>query len=517
MRIGLIPFFGWMPHTAHFIYLTHALKSLGHSVESLTCNGQLPTCYSVEAKGLRRKPITCAKCRFSNGFVNLQTDRQDKFQDLYSPDAAPTPMSWCHSSLRTLHRLEGDSALSELSEMPQAAGLAQASGQVFEAVTKWCSEKKFDFVFLFNGRMDISRAALEAVKQNRIPFASVERSFAGHGMNILPGEDCLGLQAVHRLTQAARDTPLSVEPALAAGKFLFDRLKGQTATEWRNYQKDAYSGSWPLSAPGRRLLILPSSMNEVEGSRDYKMAWETPIEGYEAFIDAADLDPQQIVVRGHPNWAQKIGVADGDKISQVYADWTQERGFHYIPANSNVRTADLMIDADLVLVSHSSAAFEAGSVGRDVVAVGTAHYSKAGFAYDASSPEQLAETIRRVDFRRGLNMEPSRRRRLLRYIYTASMRVPLFANTVVPTDARHCELYKPHSLSRLEAIINGGPLELEPLSGSPSETIEEEVLELLRGHSWPAEYHRDNENEQNSAWPRYRGRRVLEVTGAIRR
>lgn len=517
MRVGLIPFFGWLPHTPHFIYLTHALKALGHSVEALTCTGQLATCYNIEAKGTNKRLLSCASCRFSNSFITLQADKKNTFQRLAPADPAPVSRDWVLSSLRTLHRIEGDAELADLARSPQADKLAQASGLVFESVQNWCRTRRFDFVFLFNGRMDITRAALEALKQNTVPFASVERSFAGHGINILPGEDCLGLKAVHRLTRAARDTPLPHKQAYAAGKFLFDRLKGQTATEWRNYQKDATIGTWPLSAPGPRILILPSSMNEVAEAPDYKMDWESPAAGYAAVIAAAGVTPEQVVVRGHPNWAQSIGIAQGDKISRYYTEWVAQHGYHYIDAQSKVRTADLMRDADLILVSHSSAAYEAGAVGRTVITVGTAHYAQAGFAYNASSPARLEQVMQEIDLRRGMEMDPARQRRLLRYISTASTRIPMFAETVVPRDARHCDLYKPRNFDRLAAILAGQPLGLDPLPEQGSEAVEDEVLTLLDGQTWQDIPQTAPDADLRQPWPAYRGQWLLESTRKQRR
>lgn len=517
MRIGLIPFFGWMPHTAHFIYLTHALKSLGHTVEALTCNGQLATCYSIEAKGTNKRTLTCAKCRFSNAFVAAQTDVHTTFQKRVPASSSDMPAEWVHSSLRTLHRIEGDALLSQLAKSQQAENLMQASSLIFDSVRDWCSEKQFDFVFVFNGRMDITRAALEALKQKNVPFASVERSFAGHGINILPGEDCLGLQAVHRLTKAARDTPLPRSQALAAGKFLFDRLKGQTATEWRNYQKDATVGSWPLQADGPRILILPSSMNEVAGSRDYIMEWTSPTQGYEAVIAATGVTPDQVVVRGHPNWSQDIGISEGGKISQHYVDWTQGQGYHYIDAHSKVRTADLMRDADLILVSHSSAAYEAGAVGRNIITVGTAHYSQAGFAYNASTSKRLTQVMQDIDLQRGMKMSPLRQRRLLRYISTASHRIPLFAQAIVPQDARYCDLYKPRDFDRLTAILAGDPLTLEIMTEPASDSAEDDVLALLDGQTWPDTTHEKSISTSQRSWPKYRGQWLLDATRKLNR
>lgn len=517
MRVGLIPFFGWMPHTAHFIYLTHALKTLGHQVETMTCNGQLATCYGIEAKGTGKKPLSCAKCRFSNAFVTAQSDQQTTFQKHASADPARTPRDWVHSSLRTLHRLEGDAELAELARSSQADQLVAASSVVFDAVRNWSRERRIDFVFLFNGRMDISHAALEALKQNDVPFASVERSFAGHGINILPDENCLGLQAVHRLTREARDTPLPQKQAYAAGKFLFDRLKGQTATEWRNYQKDATAGSWPLAAAGLRILILPSSMNEVQGSQDYTMDWASPTVGYEAVIAAAGVPTDQVVVRGHPNWAQNIGISQGHKINDYYTAWTQRQGYHYIGAESKVRTADLMRDADLILVSHSSAAYEAGSLRRNVIAIGTAHYTQAGFAYDGSTPDKLAQVMSDITLSRGMTMARSQQRRLLRYISTASQRIPMFAKTIVPSDARHCDMYPPQSLDRLAAVLAGAPLSLDPLDDTPSQDTEDAVLDLLDGPSWPEESPDDDVVQTGTSWPAYRGQWLLDMSRKLRR
>ena len=123
-------------------------------------------------------------------------------------------------------------------------------------------------------------------------------------------------------------------------------------------------------ADGPRVLILPSSMNEIQGSSDYSMKWQDPTEGFEAVINGFGISPQQVLVRGHPNWAMGIGSAKGSAISQHYLNWSTSQDYHYIPSEVKVRSVDLMRDSDLVLVSHSSAALEAAAVRRHVIAVG---------------------------------------------------------------------------------------------------------------------------------------------------
>ncbi|MHA6327198.1 capsular polysaccharide export protein, LipB/KpsS family [Roseivivax sp. CAU 1753] len=516
MRVGLVPLFGWMPHSAHFVYLAHAIKALGHEVDVLTCDGQLPTCYNIEIKRQNRKALRCAICRASTTLVATQGDHSSRLGQFRNPSAnASAPREWIHSSLRTLHRIEGDALLPNLAEQPQAERLADAVDQTFARMRRWIAERQPDYVFLFNGRMDISRAILEALRERNVLFATVERSFAGHGINILPGEDCLGLKAVHRLTRATRDSPLPPTHAWTAGQFLHDRLMGQTKTEWRNYSADATKGNWPLNTAGPRFLILPSSMNEIQGSEDYTMDWASPSDGFEAIVARTGLSPSQVVVRAHPNWATNIGVAQGDKISQYYLDWAQSKGYHFIPAESKVRSADLMRAADLVAVSHSSAAFEAASVGRHVLAVGTAHYSEAGFAHDTSSLEKLDIIIHSLKLRRGLTLDAERQRRLLRYIHTASKRIPMFADAIVPLDARYCEMYAADNFDRLRDVLAGQPLSLDPDTEEGSEMVEDDVLAKLGTSNWPVTIDRAAEPLIRKPWPDYRGRLIMDISRRI--
>lgn len=516
MRVGLIPLFGWMPHSEHFVYLAHAIRALGHEVEVLTCDGSIPTCFNVEIKR-QKKPIVCAACKSSTAVVAFQADEKNRFRKYTSsPTSSEVPNEWIHSSLRSLHRIEGDEMLPSLLLQSQAVKLAEATSQVYHRVQEWVDDRRPDFVFFFNGRIDISRAVLEALREKKIPFASVERSFSGNGINVLPGEDCLGLQAVHKLTSLVRDIPLPADKSYAAGQFLHDRIIGQTKTEWRNYNADSEDGEWPLLADGPRVLILPSSMNEIQGSSDYSMEWQDPTEGFEAVINGFGISPRQVLVRGHPNWAMDIGTAKGSAISQHYLNWSTSQGYHYIPSEVKVRSVDLMRDSDLVLVSHSSAAFEAAAVRRHVIAVGGAHYSKAGFTHDASDSEKLSRIIKNLKLYRGITLDKRRQRRLLRYISAAMTNIPMFAEDIVPLDARHCKMYKASNFNRLKSILDGGSLSLEIEHHDGCERIEDQVLEKIGTAEWIDIIAKRSGNASSNKWPIYRGQLLFKISSALR-
>lgn len=517
MRVGLVPLFGWMPHTAHFIYLAHALKALGHEIHVLTCDGTVKTCYNLEIKGGGRKALRCAACRVSTGLVGWQGDSHQGFDQVDNGKTFKSASdAWIKSSLRTLHRLEGDDELDHLLAQPQAGRLRDATGQTFERTTAWITKTRPDYVFFFNGRMDLSRGILEALTAANVPFASVERSFCGAGINVLPGEDCLGLKAVHRLTAESAETKLTDDQAQVAARFLFDRLKGRTRTEWRNYQEGATPGRWPSQSERPRIVILPSSTNEIAGSHDYKMEWSDPTDGYDAVVAAFSAHPDQVVIKGHPNWAQCIGVAQGQKITRHYQEWAEARGYHFIPPSSKARSADLMREADLTVVSHSSAAFEAGSVGRHIIAVSTAHYSRAGFAHDASTQARLNEVVKKLPLRRGLKLDKTRQRKLLRYIYTTGYRIPMFADTIIPLDARHCDMFGPPDLSRLNGILEGKALGLSEDVQEGSNQAEDAAIALLDAEAWPEDISLQADDTPRVLWPKYKGRRFLHASRRFR-
>ena len=518
MRIGILPFFGWMPHTLHLTFLAHALRELGHRVETLTCDARLDSCYNIEVRGAERRRRSCRVCRLSNAVVARQADARAVFSRYGSREArddAPPGREWIASSLRTLHRIEDDAELGDLMRTDQARRLARASEDVHASVSRWAGERALDFVFLFNGRVDISRAAIGALREKGIPFASVERALTGRGMLVLPGEDCLGLETLHPLVAGARDTFLTPAQAAGAGAFLRDRVMGRTKTEWRNYQEGAVDADWPVASPERRVLILPSSRNEVLGTTGYAMVWGDPTEGYDAVLAAYGVDPGSVVVRGHPNWAQLIGVVPGDRIDRHYRDWATARGYHYIPAAQKHRTPDLIRPADAVLVSHSSAAFETVILGRPLIAIGGAHYSTAGFAHDASSPEALAGLAARLPLGSDPpGMRRAHQRRLLRYIHVTTRRLPLFPDSVVPVSAGYCDLHRPpaRSLERLGTLLETGALTLEPQEEGTGPQAEDAVIDCIaQGRDWPVPGAGDAPEGQGAPpWPRFWGRPVLD-------
>lgn len=491
MKVGFLPFFGWRPHNQHFLYLMSAVKQLGYRTAVLKCDGSIRTCYNREIKsGILRK-IACPSCKLSANYSTYFSDEASNFSAFSGTvkEAPPGATKWAESSYRTLKRIETSRLSGEDRSSQLFTNLRQSSSQTYEIVSSWIREEKIDFVLFFNGRMDITRAALEACKDQGVRFASVERSIFNWGIQVYPGAGCLDLKHPHQITRDYAEVPLNAEAAQFAGSVLATRLFNihENSTEWRTYNRNRLDSRWP-GLGQRRVLLLPSSSNEIEGEPSYQMEWKSPIEGFEAVLDALSLEEDEVVMRGHPNWGEAIGSASGDASNRYYRNWCKERGLAYIPPDSPIDTNSLIRECDLVVLSHSSAAFEATALAKPVINIRSALYTDARISSNMRSDIEISENIDSIrDYlNNGYGNAKLAQRHLLRFLFTMAKRVPLFPDTARPKGAAGVDFYDPRGLDRLERILTDGVLEPAEYEAGSDTRHEDKVLEEITGRTFEA-------------------------------
>lgn len=481
MNVGFIPFFGWRPHNQHFLYLMDSVKSLGHRVSVLKCDGSIGTCYNQEIKTGFSRTIACTSCKLSAKYASHLSDETSDFSNFSETmrSLSSGSSNWAESSYRTLKRVEDNNLTNADFSSHLYRNLEWSALQTYDIVSNWINEKQIDFVFFFNGRMDITRAALEACREHGVRFASVERSMFSWGIQVYPGAGCLDLKHVHQITADFAEAPLNAEAAHFAGGILATRLFNihESSTEWRTYNRKRLDANWPGRGE-RRVLLIPSSSSEIEGEPSYQMEWESPLNGFEAVLDSLDLKNDEVVMRGHPNWGEDIGSASGDAANSYYQNWCDERGLMYIAPSSPVDTNSLISECDLVVLSHSSAAFEAIGLAKPVINIRSALYSTAKMTLNMRSASEISENIclARQYLTHGHSTAELAQRRLLRFLFTMAKRIPLFSDTVRPKGAVGVELFQSYGINRLERILEDGVLEPAAYEDGSDTSHEEKVL-----------------------------------------
>jgi hypothetical protein len=392
------------------------------------------------------------------------------------------------SSVRALLREEDESRLGLPAAIALRARLEPAAAQMHAIVYEWIGRERLDAIAVFNGRMDITRAAIRAARARSVPFVTVERASFDTGIRVLAMTDCNSLRNEERLQLQFRDRPLLREQALLAAEFIACRVMRLPVSEWRSYNPDRRPAAWPDGPADARILVGPSSQYEVRGE-----------EGWEELGDMRDAvdavvarlgGSVSVVVRGHPVWGESIAGTLGTSAARYYRDWCKLRGYEFIESESDVDTRSLMLQADLVLATGGTIGIEAACAGRAVLALAPCYYAASGAVGYAVGPGSLesALTIRQVAPR-------DRIRHALRAIYTHAYRTTQYCRYVRPipgSQGAEWEYRSDADFSRVERALVSGFTQADDERVASDTTAEDAMIDLMQGERWE-EIIRDSE------------------------
>lgn len=489
LRIGFASVYAWRPHVEHLMFLARLVGQTGHVPLFLTCDGDLPVCYTRELRDVRPDWAECLLCRVG-GVRSYTGANVSSIGSLAGTDNADGDRfaELASSSASTLGRFESPADYATADYAAIRDRLAPAVGIAYSAAREWIRRERLDAICLFNGRMDATRGIFEAARDAGIRVVTVERSWFGDGLQLLPDETCLGLQSVHAMVREWSTRPLTCAQALQAAGRVASRLRGTNTTEWRAYNRQAQHGAWPVASGGRRILLLPGSVNEIWGHPDWRSHWAEPTAAYDALMDQLGLAPADIVLRCHPNWGERIGRNDGRLPEQFYTQWAMSRGVHVISSGATISTMGLIAQCDAVVLASGSAALEASAMGKQVIATAPSVYQEAGFRTDATHHDAVAQVVLDVD-RSGKEQAALRarlRRHGLRFSYTMSHRLPQYVQHVRALSSSQYRYPKGADPQRLLEIIRTGRLAPDDAAHSDSDAQEDAVLALMEAGDWDA-------------------------------
>lgn len=486
MRIGFACLYAWRPHVEHMQFLAGLALKAGHEVRYLTCDSDLPTCYTRELRPSSPAWLQCALCR-AGGIRSYAASGVTSIGSLH-PQADRTSLGyeWSKSSAATLGRYESNEEFAGPELRERAARLAPASALAYAAARKWIERERLEALCLFNGRIDVMRAILEAARHEGIRYVSVERTWFSSGLQLLPDENCLGLRNINRMMSQWRGAPLTYPQAARAAQHIASRFLRENSTEWRAYNVRARRGDWPVKRARRRVLLVPGSRNEVWGHPDRTSAWPEPTLGYDALMQHLRLEAKDVVLRCHPNWAEAIGKVTGALSEQYYMDWARRRGVVAVPSADNTSTLGLIEQADAIVVAGGSAALEAGALGKQVIALAPSIYQEAGFESRAYQPEDLAALRLDVDLPGEERAEAAARvaRQTLRFCYCMVYRIPQYVDEVrciTTTQFTYAPAADPERFIRL---LRTGVLEADDAEKASDAKGEDAVLQMIHERAW---------------------------------
>lgn len=477
MNIGFVNIYSFRPHVEHLYYLSLLMKNAGHEIHFLTCDADVKSCYPRLLKGTS-KFVECSKCivggvrsypvnsvtSISSGTAHLEIDTLEQI---------------ALSSSCTLNRTESEHEWNESEVVAVRKKLYDPIASVHLSAMKWIDSNNLDAVICFNGRMDLTRSVTFACEQKNIPFITHERTWFGDGLQLIPNENCLSLKALDDMVQQFDDKPLTFSQAQLAGKLAAERFLQSNTLEWRLYNKNPEPAPWPLQSKGKRVLVLPSSKNEFAGHAEWQTGWLDNTSALDEFFAAFRIKPEDVVIRFHPNWAEKIGSISGQRATKHYTDWSTESGIHFITSEDKANTYDLIQQADIVVLNGGSSAVEAGICGKQVICLGPSSYEKAGFLRVFNNKEDMYRTNALVDIEPEIVIKKT-----LRYIYLRARRFPQFVNFVKAIKTTKYQYFQGANPQRIIDMITTGKVSPDDEIVAENESEELSIVSLIKDRDW---------------------------------
>ncbi|MCX8003942.1 MAG: hypothetical protein N2688_03135 [Burkholderiaceae bacterium] len=479
MRLGFVSIYSFRPHVEHNAYLAWLARQAGHEVRYLTCDAQLPHCYARALKGTSRL-VECPKC-IAGGVRSFATRGVSALPRAGAPLAAERARAFAFSSTCTVLRTEPREQWQSMEFRSLQDAFAAAAARAYEGARAWIERERLDGLVCFNGRFEANRAVIEAAADAGLPYLTVERTWFGDGLQFAINDNCLDLRQLDLLNARYRDVPLSERQARRVARHLAARFLRRNDTEWRAYNKSAQATPWPVSGrgDGPRVLIVPSSRNEVDGHPHWEFGWPQLTDGLDAVLTTLGADGRQAVLRCHPNWGERIGRRTGELSERYYGEWARRRGVHFIASRDRASTFDLMAQADIVIVTGGSAAFDAGALGKPVISLAPSAYRAAGIAGNVLSPADLAEV------RRTLDATPTDRiRGVLRYGYTHSYRFSQYVDYVKALTTTRYRYFDGADPTRIERMLVSGLIEPDDALVAENSIGEDLVVACIAARDW---------------------------------
>jgi hypothetical protein len=478
MKVGLAPIYSPRPIPHFMTFLGDILSKEGHEVHVLTCDGAFPTCMNHLFRSLPRV-VDCLMCR-AGGMRSFPLANYTGI-DPHVPALLPREeaKALAFSSAITLSREETEEGFRGPLVRGYQDQLAAAVAMAHADTVKWAEKNTLDAVFFYNGRMDVTAGVLAACQQLGVPAISVERSLVGHGIWLIPNESCLSQREFDRLMGIYANVPLTSRQAELAACFLARRQLRTSRLEWRVYNPNASEQAWPGRGPGRKILILPSSRNELEGNAEWTCAYTDATASLPRLFRELRIEPAQVVIRGHPLWASKVGSKSSSPAQEVWKEFSVRHGCHYFDSSATASSQHLMAQADLVVLNGSSAALEAGALGKSMICFGHAQYQNAGLALHIQRDEDW-QRLGEFDRRDAADII----RATLRFAYCVGWRFPQYVEHVRGVTPTQYVFLGGGSIAPLLELIGSGRVPANDPSGADDTTAEDAAIALCRQGRW---------------------------------
>jgi hypothetical protein len=243
------------------------------------------------------------------------------------------------------------------------------------ALERLFDELRPDMQLLFNGRMSSTRIAFEIGRKKGVRAICEERGLVTGRVRLVEDTHCLDFASLTNLWQAWKSIPLSEEEVLEIDQHLDDRRNGK-ASSLRPFSPPI-SGSVEGHTRGPKPIwvLFTSSLDESASHDQEPRAFETQEEWINRMVTFFARHPdRELVIRVHPNAGSKTSFGTNYDDQRFFLELESQipDNVKIVPSDAEVSSYDLMAEAEVGLVWHSTTAVEMAALGKRVFRVADA-------------------------------------------------------------------------------------------------------------------------------------------------
>lgn len=376
--------------------ILNALKLRGAEVRYFLCDGLYSDCDLFNNVHVPRHALACQECQarstnlaFDMGMAYEWLGRylcpEDYLQaqhwayslgedELFSATYGEWEIGkWTESSVHTSFRMShldlGNPQAQKVYRGYLFGGLLTCLG-----LERLFSEYHPDVLFLFNGRLSVTRIALEMALRQGIRVICYERGTRPETLALFENVDCLSLQSIKRMWQDWGNIPLNWSELEKISQHMLRRQYGEN-TNWTPFSPpsqncDDLYRQLRLAVNRPVWVLFTSSDDEVVAAEDWRGPFAKQIDWIQETIayarQHAGID---LIIRVHPNTG---GNRSGGRNVQQLQEMEQLRtalppNVRVVMPDDSVSSYSLMDIATLGLVYQSTVGLEMTCKGKQVI------------------------------------------------------------------------------------------------------------------------------------------------------
>jgi len=394
--LSFSPYAYWRLHALYEVAICHNLQARGHSYRYISCDGLFSDCDMFWESTVGPRPanacVVCqsqvksllADCRISTTWLGAYKAAgsesvaralvdQLKDSDLLGAVFREHPVgAWVKSSVHTHLRINAI----DLTNPKHVATLRSYlySGVVaVMCIGQMLEVEQPTVMLLFNGRMAVTRIALELAKERGVRVVCHERGLLKETLLFRENDTCLALRPFEKLSAEWAGMPLRRDEVGRVTQWLGDRAHG-TNLNWKAFSVQSSLG--PIEAfltahAGKQIWSLfTSSTDEIASDEDYASVFGTQSRWVEETMRFVREHPAvALVIRVHPNSGGKKSTGKNQGEVRFFAELkaTLPANVAVVMPDDSVSTYALVDRTDLGLVYGSTVALEMACRGKRVV------------------------------------------------------------------------------------------------------------------------------------------------------